>query len=145
MRAFKVHMDCVCLQQRVLSTYDKKTIWSECDIKHLIWISGRLMNSLATMSCGLRFRQTGQWSDWANWAMNCDVGHVATGLDVGYCLLPLCHRGVKRAKIVAGWGGLLWSVWPDKSWAEEKVCPTGAVLQTDKRARSTSSAVSRMC
>ena len=37
------------------------------------------------------------------------------------------------------------SVRPNKLWAGEKVFPAGAVLRTDKKAKSTSSAVRRMC
>ena len=37
------------------------------------------------------------------------------------------------------------SAQPNRRWAGEKVCPTSAVLRTDKRARSTLSAVRRTC
>lgn len=40
-----------------------KKIRIECDIPRLVWISGRAINNLATMSYSLRFRQTGWWSE----------------------------------------------------------------------------------
>lgn len=47
--------------------------------------------------------------------------HSFASIYPGYDRLPLCHAG-----------------------AREKVCPAGAVLLTNKRAKSTLSAVSRM-
>ena len=59
--------------------------------------------------------------------------------------MTILREGMQGSKVLTGCGRLLRSVRPYKRYAGEKVCPAGGVLRRERRAKSTSSAVRRMC